>query len=130
MASRSIDDLSPACRGPAGIFLSRSRSAGFDLLVVCTLRTAYEQGVLYALGRTVPGRIVTWAMPGESKHQDGNALDVVPLINGKPMWSTKGADLVMWHEIGELGESAGLEWAGRWPARVREYGHFQLKEKK
>ena len=125
MASRSLDDLSPACRGLAEIFLVRSRDAGFDLLVVSTLRTACEQGVLYAQGRTMPGRIVTWARPGQSRHEYGEALDVVPLINGKPMWSTSGLDMALWQDLGALGESVGLEWAGRWPARVREYGHFR-----
>ena len=94
------------------------------------MRTASEQGVLYGLGRSQPGTIVTWAQPGTSRHEVGDAVDVVPLIYGKPIWSTKGADLEIWHEIGLIGESVGFEWAGRWPARVREFGHFQVRAKK
>lgn len=130
MASRSIDDLSPACRGLAVNMLARSRDAGLDVLVVCTLRDAVEQEALYALGRTVPGKIVTWARPWESKHQTGDAFDVVPMVGGKPLWSTSGNAMQIWQQVGALGVAAGLEWAGNWPARVREFGHFQVRKKK
>lgn len=130
MASRSLSDLSPATRARAESFLSRARAAGLDILVTCTLRTEQEQAELYARGRTVPGAIVTWAKPGESLHNIGRALDVVPLRLGKPVWRTSGVDLLLWQQVGACGELAGLEWAGRWPARVREFAHFQYKEKK
>lgn len=127
MASRALGDLSPACRALAVRFFASALDAGLDILLICTLRTAQEQADIYALGRTKPGRIVTWARPWESRHQTGDAFDVVPLVNGKPMWSTLGADMQVWQTIGKIGEVAGLEWAGKWPARVREYGHFQTK---
>ena len=67
------------------------------------------------------------------------AFDVVPLRNGKPVWGTSGDgiddnpaddntdDLELWQRIGQIGESLGLEWAGRWKT-MREFPHFQLKE--
>ena len=48
-------------------------------------------------------------------------MDVVPLINGKPDWD--GSHPV-WATIGELGEQAGLEWAGKW-IHFKELAHFQ-----
>jgi len=36
--------------------------------LTCTHRSNQEQAKLYAIGRTVPGRIVTYAKPGQSKH--------------------------------------------------------------
>lgn len=126
MSSRSIDDLSPEVKRRAGLFLSRCAASGLCLLVTCTRRTAAEQAALYAQGRAAGGRVVTWAKPGQSLHETGAALDVVPLRHGKPVWTTSGADLELWREVGEIGEGAGLEWAGRWPARVREYPHFQF----
>jgi len=39
-----------------------------DVLLICTFRTFEEQAAEYAKGRTKPGRIVTWAGPGESNH--------------------------------------------------------------
>jgi len=129
MSSRSLDDLSPATRACALEFLARTRAAGFDVLVTCTLRSSQDQAELYAQGRTRPGPIVTWAKPGESRHEDGTALDVVPLRSGKCVWGTAGADGELWRAIGGLGEKSGLEWAGRWPAKRREYPHFQYKGK-
>lgn len=126
MASRSVDDLSPETRRRAGVFLSRCQASGLFVLVTCTLRTSQEQAALYAQGRTTTGPIVTWAKPGQSLHETGRALDVVPLRNGKPVWGTVGDDLVLWQLVGDIGMKAGLEWAGRWPARRREFPHFQF----
>lgn len=127
MASRSIDDLSPETRQCAGVFLSSCQASGLSVLVTCTRRSGAEQAALYAQGRTTPGLIVTWAKEGESRHEKGEALDVVPLRHGKPVWGTTGADLALWQQVGALGEAAGLEWAGRWPAKRREFPHFQYK---
>lgn len=120
--SRALDDLSPAVRPLVDAFLYAATGAGLDLLVTCTARTLAEQAQLYAQGRTAPGKIVTNAPPGESAHNFGLAIDVVPIINGKPDW--EGAHPV-WAQAGNLGEAAGLEWAGRW-VHMREMPHFQL----
>lgn len=132
--SRSLLDLEAVTRHKAIAFLERSRGAGIDLLVTCTHRDDAEQGALYAQGRTVPGRIVTNAKPGRSLHNlmhaglpASRALDVVPMVGGKPVWGTKGADLALWMRVGEIGESCGLEWAGRWRGPLREFPHFQFK---
>ena len=127
MASRQLDDLSPATCERAKNFIARCQAAGLNVLVTCTLRTAADQAALYAQGRTKPGPVVTWAGPGQSLHETGRAFDVVPLRNGKPVWGTKGADLALWQQVGALGKAAGLEWAGNWPARIREFPHFQFK---
>lgn len=127
MASRSLDDLNPATRLRAQKMMHLAGLAGFNLLVYCTLRGEAEQAELYAQGRTKPGAIVTWAKPGQSLHQIGAALDLVPLRGGKCVWGRDGADGVLWQAVGAIGEQAGLEWAGRWPERKREYPHFQYK---
>ena len=119
--------MSPDAKQQAGVFLSSCEASGLFVLVTCTWRTSAEQAALYAQGRTAPGPVVTWAKPGESEHEKRNALDVVPLRNGKPVWGTTGADLALWQQVGALGEAAGLEWAGRWPAKRREFPHFQFK---
>ena len=108
-------------------FVRRLQVAGLSCLVTCTRRTAGEQAALYAQGRTAPGRIVTWAKPGESLHEQGRALDVVPMRGGKCVWGTTGADLALWLQIGAIGEAAGLEWGGRWSPAKRDYPHFQYK---
>ena len=133
MSSRKLTDLHPQMQSMVTRFLANARAAGIDLLVTCTYRSNEEQAALYAIGRTKPGRIVTNAKPGRSTHNntlDGKpaalAVDVVPLRDGKPVWSA--ADPV-WKRVGEIGEKVGLEWAGRWTT-FREYPHFQHPQAK
>jgi peptidoglycan L-alanyl-D-glutamate endopeptidase CwlK len=122
--SRDIADLHPAVREKARAFIAACDTAGIDLLITSTYRDFDSQGALYAQGRTTSGKVVTNAKPGHSWHNWRLAFDVVPLRAGKPVWSTTGADGAMWAQVGAIGESCGLEWAGRWQ-RFREMAHFQ-----
>lgn len=122
--SRSLSDLLPPVSARAQAFSRACKREGIDILVVSTYRCHLAQAQLYAQGRTQPGKPVTNAKPGQSFHNFRVAFDVVPLWAGKPVWGTAGADGVLWARIGAIGESVGLEWAGRW-ATFREYGHFQ-----
>lgn len=124
LSSRLISDLLPPARERAEAFLAACAKEGIELLVTSTYRDRDSQAALYAQGRTTPGKIVTNARPGQSYHNWRVALDIVPLRAGKPVWGTSGADGQLWARIGEIGESCGLEWAGRW-ASFREYAHFQ-----
>jgi peptidoglycan L-alanyl-D-glutamate endopeptidase CwlK len=123
--SRNLDDLHPIVRDKAKAFLAKSKDCGIDLLVTSTYRDNESQAALYAQGRTKPGNIVTNAKPGQSWHNWRCAFDVVPLRFGKPVWATSGKDGELWRQIGEIGESVGLEWAGRWTGKLREMAHFQ-----
>lgn len=122
--SRDLSALHPLVTTKARKFLMELERQGITVLVTCTLRTMAEQAEVYAQGRTKPGRIVTYAGPGDSWHNWGRAIDVVPIRAGKPVWGTTGEDLVLWKRIGAIGESVGFEWAGRW-AKFREFPHFQ-----
>jgi peptidoglycan L-alanyl-D-glutamate endopeptidase CwlK len=128
MTSRRLEDLHPLMRPLVNAFLSACKHDDIDILVTCTYRSDEEQARLYAQGRTKPGLKVTNAKPGQSMHNfrfNGKpaslAVDIVPLVNGKPVWS---ATAPVWQKVGKLGEEAGLEWAGRWK-RFREFPHFQ-----
>lgn len=130
MPSRRLADLHPALQLPAEQFLGDCADAGYDVLVTCTYRSNAEQAAAYAQGRTVPGKIVTNAKPGQSLHNTtlhgkpaAQALDVVPLRFGKPVWDSKDP---AWQAIGKIGEANGFEWAGRWK-RMREFPHFQMR---
>lgn len=125
MASRKIEDLHPALQPLAKTFLERAKAAGFDLLVTCTFRSMQEQEALYAQGRTAPGKRVTNAKPGDSAHNYGLALDIVPMHGGKPVWNTSGADGELWAKVGRIGQSAGLEWGGAWQS-FKDCPHFQM----
>lgn len=68
------------------------------------------------------GRHVTFAGPGESWHQYGEAFDAVPMVGGKPQWSRSAHE---WEQYGLLVMESGLEWAGDWQ-RFKEFPHAQL----
>jgi peptidoglycan L-alanyl-D-glutamate endopeptidase CwlK len=119
--SRKLDDLLPPVKVRVEEFLASARLAGIDLLVTSTYRDNASQNALYAQGRTTPGKIVTNAKAGQSWHNYRCAVDVVPVVAGKPRWDVKDA---VWQEVGRLGKAAGLEWAGDWK-RFKEYPHFQ-----
>lgn len=93
------------------------------LFIVQSFRSAADQAVLYAQGRTTPGKVVTHAKPGSSYHEWGLAFDVaIADAHGQPSWPN---DMALWTQIGRLGEELGLTWGGRFPDP--DYGHFELR---
>lgn len=118
--SRNLDDLALPAKQRAEAFIAAAKAKGIDLLVTSTYRDSESQDALYAQGRSTPGNIVTRAKAGQSWHNHRCALDVVPLVNGKAIWD----DQAMWKQVGEIGKSCGLEWAGDWKT-FKEFPHFQ-----
>ncbi len=151
MASREISALSTPMQALYNRFFDRCRrdpwmlKEGVTVLLTCTYRSDEEQARLYAQGRTAPGRIVTNAKPGKSKHNVRNAqglpcaeaFDVVPLRHGKPVWGTSGDgvdendvddtldDLEAWERVGAHGVAVGLKWYGSPGSPFKEFPHFQ-----
>lgn len=119
--SRSLDELIPQAKERVDKFIALCKENGIDLLVTSTYRDMESQTALYNQGRTAPGKIVTNAHAGESFHNYRCAVDVVPLVNGKPQWDDSDP---VWAKVGELGKQAGLEWAGEWHS-FKELAHFQ-----
>lgn len=90
-----------------------------------THRTNEEQERLYAQGRTVKGKIVTNAKPGESPHNyiPSFAFDIAFITLQKTLsWDQKlfkkFADIV-------AEQSPSVEWGGAW--RFKDPPHFELK---
>lgn len=123
MASRSTSDLHPIARALCLKWIDACKKAGYEVLVYCTYRSPAEQDDLYRIGREIPGRKVTNAKGGQSFHQYRCAWDFVPLIGGKPQWDN--ADL--YKRCAEIGESLGIEWAGRWKS-FKETAHMQVTQ--
>lgn len=121
--SRLLTDLKPEIRPKVDAFLAACEAANIDLIVTCTSRTAAEQTVLWNQGRTTPGRIVTNAKAGQSAHNYGLAIDIVPVLHGKLIWDDTDP---VWQEIGRLGQAAGLVWLGAAGSTFREDPHFEL----
>ena len=119
--SRSLDELIPQAKERVEKFIELCKENGIDLLVTSTYRDMESQTALYNQGRTTEGKIVTNAKAGDSFHNYRCAVDVVPLVNGKPDWDSASP---VWAKVGELGKESGLEWAGEWHT-FKELAHFQ-----
>lgn len=100
-------------------FLVAAKKEGIDLKITFGLRTFAEQQKIYDQGRTTPGPIVTKAKPGQSFHNYGLAIDVVPIVNGKADWNSK-----LWTKIGDIGKACGFSWGGDWKT-FKDLPHFE-----
>lgn len=130
MSSRSIEDLDDSTRRMAVVHKQLCAAEGVELLIYCTKRSNVEQDALYAIGRTVPGKIVTNARAGQSAHNPdaegyAHAYDCCPMIAGKPMWDARHP---AWATVIKCGEEAGLVASARWTGKLRETAHFQDPE--
>ena len=133
MPSRDIldlcDDLKPLCRD----FIAQCDKAGITVILTTTYRSNMEQDALYCQGRSAPGKIVTKARGGQSKHNyvlakkpDSHAFDFAIAKQYKSPsaglnWDTKHAD---WKKAIEIGEKIGLVSGSRW--KFADYAHMEL----
>ena len=99
------------------LWLADLQAVTLDTIITCTLRSGAEQDALYAKGRTLPGKIVTYAKSGESPHQFGLALDFVIMDHGKPDWSGEDEP---WNRAINLAKGRGLQ-----SLRPLESAHLQ-----
>lgn len=121
VSENNIEKLHPKVREKAREFINRvEKELKIKLRAVSTLRTYAEQDKLYAQGRTTAGGIVTKAKGGQSNHNFGTALDVVPIVNGKADWKSKD-----WDKISVVGKSVGFDWGGDWKGFV-DKPHYEM----
>lgn len=118
--SRRIEDLRLIPAAKCRAFIAACAAAGVDVVITSTFRDAESQNALYAQGRTAPGKKVTNARGGDSFHNWRCAFDFVPLVNGKAIWN----DAALWDRCGDVAESVGLEWGGKW-AKFPDKPHCQ-----
>lgn len=118
--SRNIHDLHPEVQILCEKFLTACMAEDIDIIITSTYRDNESQDALYSQGRTTIGLKITNAHGGESWHNYRLAFDFVPLTHGKPDWQ----NIQLFNRCGEIGESVGLEWAGRWKS-FKELAHLQ-----
>lgn len=110
--SRKIEDLKPYVAWQCKTLITRCKEESIDIIVIGTLRDQEYQNECFKKG-TGPRLL--------GPHGYGLAFDVVPVVNGKAVWS----NMSLWRRIAAIGKSLGLEWGGDWKRRV-DCPHFQF----
>jgi hypothetical protein len=110
-----LNSLHPFFRDQVTKLIAKCKSKGIELAIVETYRTHAKQHEYKTMGRNY-----TTSKAGQSKHQYGLAVDVVPVVNSKPVWN----NATLWRKIGAAGEKLGLRWGGRWRDPY-DPGHFE-----
>jgi len=118
-----IDTLEPDFQPTVQQLLDAlNASTGVHWVIVQARRTIAYQNGLYAQGRTKPGKIVTKAKGGQSPHNFGYAVDLVPLDeDGNVWWECPNK---YWKMLGEVSEGMGLTWGGHFKSII-DYPHVE-----
>ena len=154
MTSRSINLLIPEMQTKVVEHRRLCKEQGVSVLYYCTERTLQEQAVLYRQSNSSaeidkkvmwlnangyhfladiifdvgPQKTTGWktnAAPGESFHNYREAVDGVPVVNGKPVWNyTENPEA--WDIYGSCAKQLGLVWGGDWTSR--DLPHLQLRK--
>lgn len=114
--------LKPELQQKTEIIIEEMFKQGHAVMVFQGFRSFAEQDYLYEQGRTRPGNIVTNAKAGQSRHNFGEAVDMVFMVDGKPSWAGHHP----WALMGRIGKESGLIWGGDWISFI-DRPHFQLK---
>lgn len=124
MASRNIADCEHLlqlawAKGSADFIATHPQTT---VILTCTYRSNEEQAELYAQGRTKPGKKVTNAKPGQSKHNSlpSKAFDIAFLTNGKLDWSPAN-----FKAFADIVKPMGITWGGDFKSPV-DLPHFQI----
>lgn len=120
---RDITMCHPELQEKAKKLVEECRKQGLIIKIGESFRSVAEQNALYAMGRTKPGSIVTYAKGSEynSMHQWGVAFDVIRDDGKGAYYDNDG----WFGKVGEIGKNLGLEWGGDWSSPV-DKPHFQL----
>lgn len=117
-ACRDLARLHPQARERVIRFLQFCVRADLHVIVTETWRSKARQAWLYAQGRSRPGKVVTNARPGSSRHESGRAADVAfTTPNGGATWDGP------WDRVGACARDAGLAWGGDW--KFKDYCHVE-----
>lgn len=119
--SRDRNLLHPELNKKLDDLVEKCEAKGLRIKITDTVRTKSEQDALYAQGRTVAGAIVTNVKYPNSMHNWGIAADFCR-NDGKGAYNDADG---FFAKVGEVAESIGLEWGGRWTGFV-DKPHLQM----
>lgn len=128
---KSLQELASYMVPLAQQLLDQCAAAGLPLTIEDTGRDEATQTINIAAGRSWTPHSRHLPQPPEMKSE---AIDCVPtaLLTVK-YWGWHGSlenSDPLWRRMGEIGESIGLHWGGRWPTDPphsrTDPGHFQF----
>lgn len=130
MADRNLDHLHPTLKPLCKKWLDKCQQESIGAIITFTWRSIAEQDALYAQGRTAPGRIVTNARGGKSKHNftlDGKpaskAFDfAIKNRDGTLNWDPESPE---WKTAVAIGKALSLTWGGDFRS-ILDYCHFEI----
>lgn len=105
---RGIELLHPEVRKQAEQLIAECAKEGLPVLITETFRSEREQRDLYAKGREVPGKKVTWAQYPNSAHCWGVALDFCRNVRGREFDDNDN----FFARVGAVAKRVGLFWGG------------------
>ena len=131
--SRALNDLSGPMRAKAVEVLARLTERGIMVAIVDTVRTEPEHARNLAKGTSwtakskhLPRKLRGWHA-SDADADKSDAIDLAPY----EIYALHGADKLQWEAadpawlvIGQIGESLGLRWGGRWTHS--DLGHLEL----
>lgn len=88
--------------------------------------TFEEQQARFDIGRSTPGRPVTYDKAGESPYNYGCASAWTIFVQGKPVWDLPPSE---WAYFADMVEKAGGLWGGRFQTG-RDRAHNELRIRK
>lgn len=116
-SKRSLDNLFPVHPDLQKVTHCALKISPYDFVVYHGYRTEEEQRSMIARG-------VSWV--NRSRHQDGLAIDVMALVDGKGTWDAKPYEGIA-RAFYACGDALGVPivWGGEW--RVKDLVHFEVK---
>ena len=138
--STKIEDLTPECQEKYHALASALVNARIPFIVVSTLRTLEDQQKEWFKGRDSTGNVIDPSavvthcdgIVKKSYHQSGNAFDLTFADdNVNPNWPDATKYYHRWFNLGQIAESVGLTWGGRFkPLDANGLGfdpdHFEI----
>jgi len=98
---------------------------GLPIGIAQAYRTKQEQDALYAIGRTRPGKIVTYAKGGKSNHNFGVAVDLFVYADGGKRAEFLAPPDPRLKRLVAAMKRYQMQWGGDW-GNFPDYPHFQL----
>lgn len=129
MASRSLDDCAFPLKMMAEQLFGKCAELGIPIQITRTYSTQEEQNKLFAEGKTfMKTSLHSVVMKGGKKCS--YAIDFAIMRNGRATPALKGEvmdeNFSDYIAVGKMAMKIGLDWAGSWPKKKRDYRHVQI----